>query len=126
MHVKLSCVTVGHALLSFALHRIASTLTTARTRSCAQTGLVPHELTELIQGTHVCPRHVQKRTTQFTGSVPPRPIGLQDICPICLEELLEVRRPGTVVMLLPALTSYIPGVRLCRLGPASPVSKGRR
>jgi hypothetical protein len=70
---------------------------------CVQIGLVPHELNEVIQGSHVWPPHVKKKKkkkkkkkrAQVTESVPSKLIGQKDLCPICLEELLEARRPGT-------------------------------
>ncbi|XP_021920792.1 E3 ubiquitin-protein ligase Zswim2-like [Zootermopsis nevadensis] len=60
-----------------------------------QTGLVPHELNELILGTHVGPTRVQKKIVHVMESVPPKPVGPKDMCPICLEDLLESRRPVT-------------------------------
>ncbi|XP_033607584.1 E3 ubiquitin-protein ligase Zswim2-like [Cryptotermes secundus] len=60
-----------------------------------QMGLVPHDLEELIQGSHVWPLRVEKKRFQVMESVPSKLIGQKDLCPICLEELLESKRPVT-------------------------------
>ncbi|XP_069700424.1 E3 ubiquitin-protein ligase Zswim2-like isoform X2 [Periplaneta americana] len=60
-----------------------------------QRGLVPHELNDLVQGTYVYHSRVKKKNSKPTDTVQPKPISNQDLCPICLEEMMKARRPVT-------------------------------
>ncbi|KAJ4433840.1 hypothetical protein ANN_16152 [Periplaneta americana] len=60
-----------------------------------QRGLVPHELNDLVQGTYVYHSRVKKKNSKPTDTVQPKPISNQDLCPICLEEMMKARRPGS-------------------------------
>lgn len=96
--VKLYFNGLSNALFPFAFSKEAWKPRAAWTRPelfCVQMGLVPHELEELIQGSHVWPLRVEKKRSQVMESVPSKLIGQKDLCPICLEELLESKRPGT-------------------------------
>jgi len=65
-----------------------------------QGGLVPREIDELLAGTHCKkePATIQERRDPVEDSTdqrPHRPLESDDVCPICQEELLEVRLPVT-------------------------------
>jgi len=66
-----------------------------------QSGLVPREIDELLSGTHIKERPPTARRTppaarqESSENINRRQLEEDDVCPICQEELLEVRLPVT-------------------------------